>query len=375
VVRRGREVRLHDLGSKNGTWIGGVRVETAILEPSVRFRVGGTSLEASVDRQRLTRAGWHGGDGFGSVVGASAAMHELFALAARAAASDEPILLRGESGTGKEALARTVHDASRRADGPFVVLDCAALSSGIADVEIFGHEQGAFTGATRERPGVFERANGGTLLLDEVAELPMDLQPKLLRALDRGEVRRLGAEETRTVDVRILSATHVRLEERVNDDTFREDLLHRLSVIELRVPPLRERGRDAVVISARLLDAAGVTDPATRDSVERLVSERIGYRWPGNVRELRSFVRRAALLGGGHASVDPAADLETPSMRLDLPYHEARRRYVHAFERAYLAQLLEEAGGNVSEAARRSGLNRQYVYEMLERLGLTIPRV
>lgn len=370
LVRDGRIVRLRDLGSKNGCWLFGVRVGEVVLGPGVRVRVGSTTIETDVDRRRLRRPAWRGGDRFGDVLGASPAMHELFARAARVARTEETVLLRGESGTGKELLARAIHEASSRAGGPFVVLDCAAISRGVADLELFGTERGAFTGADASRPGLFERASGGTLFLDEVAELPLDLQPKLLRALERREVRRLGSQSWIPVDLRVVAATHAPLERMVNEESFREDLLYRLAVVELGVPPLRERGRDAPMLALHFARSLGVTDPAVLAEVEREVAGRLAERWPGNARELRTFVRRVVLLGAGVESQSREAGLDTPAIRVDMTFHDAKKSYVREFERQYVAQLLDECGGNASEVARRAGLNRQYLYELLERHGL-----
>lgn len=362
-------VRLRDLGSKNGCRVAGTLVIEALLAPGTRVQVGASTIEVAVARERRKRVRWLGGDRFGGLHGASAAMHELFGLAAHIASLDSAVLVRGESGTGKEILARAIHEASARREGPLVVLDCAALTGSVADVELFGYVKGAFTGAEGERAGVFERAAGGTLLIDELAELPLDVQSKLLRALDRGEVRRVGDAQYRPVDVRVIAVTAAALERRVNEGSFREDLLHRLGVIELRVPPLRERGRDALVLAREMAEQAAGADGAVIERVEREVGARGGYQWPGNVRELRSYVRRVIALGSGEAG-EPGLGGELPVVRLDLDFHDAKKRWVETFERQYLSALLDECAGNVSEAARRSGLHRAHLHEMLERLRL-----
>ena len=362
LIREGALVRLRDLGSKNGCRVAGTQVIEALLSPGTRVSVGATVIEVAVARERRRRPKWLGGDRFGAMLGASRAMQELFGLAAHVASHEAPLLIRGESGTGKELLARAIHDAGPRRERPFVVLDCGALSGTIADVELFGHVRGAFTGADGERQGVFERAHGGTVLIDEIAELPAEVQAKLLRALE-GQVRRVGDGAYRSVDARVIATTRASLEERVNAGAFREDLLHRLSVFDLRVPALRERGRDGLAIAREVAEQTGARDV---DAVEREVGGRAGYQWPGNVRELRSFVRRVIALGGGEIGAPPLG-AELPVVRLDLPFHDAKKRWVDTFERQYLTTLLDECAGNVSEAARRSGLSRAHLHEILER--------
>jgi two-component system nitrogen regulation response regulator GlnG len=216
---------------------------------------------------------------------------------------------------------------------------------------------------------VFERADGGTLLIDEIAELAIDLQSKLLRALDRGEVRKVGDSSYLRFDVRVIAMTSAPLERRVHEGTFREDLLHRLSVFDLRVPALRERGRDALAIAREVAEESGAREPGALERIEREVGAKLGYQWPGNVRELKSFVRRTLALGTGETGAPPlGADL--PRVRLDLPFHDAKKRWNESFERQYLAAVLDECAGNVSEAARRSGLHRAHLHEMLEKLGI-----
>ena len=374
LVCEGGSVRLRDLGSKNGCWLAGARVADVLLGHGTRVRVGSTTIEARVARETVRRDRWLGGHAFGAMVGASAAMYELFAAAAKVAPLDERVLVRGESGTGKELLARALHEHSRRREGPFIVLDCAALSEGVADVELFGHAKGAFTGAETDRAGVFERASGGTIFLDEIGELPLELQPKLLRVLESGDVQRLGEEERRAVDVRILTATHQPLERMVNDGSFREDLLFRIGGLELFVPPLRERGNDVFLIARHVARELGARPGDDVEAVDKAVAARTGHPWPGNVRELRSFVRRVVALGDmGEAQARAVETEPLGVVRTDLAFQEAKRRHLLAFERQYVTQLLDETSGNVAEAARRAGFQRTYMYELLARLGLSKP--
>jgi transcriptional regulator with PAS, ATPase and Fis domain len=308
---------------------------------------------------------------FGAAIGVSPAMRHLFAVLERAAQSDVTVLLEGESGVGKEVLARAIHTRSQRAGGPFVTVDCGAIPSSLIESELFGHERGAFTGATHARSGVFEQADGGTIFLDEIGELPLDLQPKLLRAIEAREVRPVGANAARAVDVRIVAATNRRLAEAAASGEFRRDLFYRLAVARIVVPPLRERREDILPLARSFVRAA------TRDACAELPADFAAllgsYAWPGNVRELRNVVERWALLGVrdartlfDEAGKVTAGELEDLS---HLPYHEARRVVLERFERQYLPKVLSDAGGVVARAAAHAQVARPSFYRMLERLG------
>ncbi|HJL19051.1 MAG TPA: sigma 54-interacting transcriptional regulator [Sandaracinaceae bacterium LLY-WYZ-13_1] len=369
LAREGDGIRVRDLGSKNGTWIGTIAVHDIRVASGTRLRIGASELAFAVRPGRVRRAEWTGGDRLGELVGTSAPMRALFARLAKVAATDVRVLLRGESGTGKELAARSLHRLGPRRDGPFVVVDAAAIADTLAEDELFGHVPGAFTGADRARAGAFERASGGTLFLDEIGDLPLPLQVKLLRALEDGTVQRLGATERAAVDVRVIAATHKDLAGMVNDKTFREDLYYRLAVVELTMPPLRERLEDVPRLARSLLEHDGRADAASVAAVEAALAEHRGYGWPGNVRELRNFVRRVAVLGPAYARADWARD-EGAHVRADLPFHDAKERWLEHFERAYLERALQEAGGNVAEAARRSGLSRAHLSNLAKRYGL-----
>jgi two-component system response regulator HydG len=304
-----------------------------------------------------------------SMVFASEPMRRLAALVARVAPRDVTVLLSGESGTGKERVAEAIVRASRRADRPFVRFNCAALAPELAEAELFGHAKGAFTGAARARPGLFREADTGTLLLDEVGELAPPAQAKLLRALQEGEVRPVGEERARTVDVRVVAATHRDLEEEVRAGRFREDLFYRLNVVHLRIPPLRERPEDVPVLARHFLDRF-----ARRFGVEPLhVPEAIfhrlaGHAWPGNVRELENAIEALvalsppegldpSLLPGGGATGVEGAPL-------------ALKDRVQAYERGLVVEALRAARGNRSEAARRLGISRVTLHDKLRRYGL-----
>ncbi len=292
-------------------------------------------------------------------------MVALREAAARLALTRLPVLVLGESGTGKERLARALHALSERADGPFLAVDCAALPAGLVQAELFGHARGAFTGAVGARDGVFRAADGGTLLLDEVADLPAGAQAALLRVLAEGEIKPLGAARPVSVDVRVVAATSRPLDALVARGEFRDDLRHRLAGAVLRLPPLRERGEDVLALADILL--AGAAARAGRPGMHLDASARRAIRagrWPGNVRQLRNVVERAAVLAPRDALT--AADVLPPVAATPPPLREARA----AFERAYLEDLLASAGGNVSAAARRAGVHRTELHRLLRRHGL-----
>ncbi|HEY8038965.1 MAG TPA: sigma 54-interacting transcriptional regulator, partial [Polyangiaceae bacterium] len=273
---------------------------------------------------------------------------------------------------GKEVLARAVHGHSARAAGPLVAVDCGAIPAGLVESELFGHERGAFTGATHARSGVFEQADGGTLFLDEIGELPIDLQPKLLRVLEMREVRPVGGRGARAVDVRIVAATNRRLAEATGAGEFRRDLFYRLAVARVVVPPLRDRREDILPLARSFLRAS--TADARAELPADLAAMLASYAWPGNVRELRNVIERWALLGVRDArALFDAAGLEPHAAPEDLSrlsYHEARRRVLERFERAYLPKVLEDAGGVVARAAEHAQVARPSFYRMLERVQL-----
>ena len=366
----GELLRVRDLGSKNGTFVGGVRVLDALLSPGDVVTVGETRLQLTP--LAGTRAlPLHDADDFFGLVGQSAALRALTARLAALAGGDTTVLVQGETGTGKERVAEALHLASKRAPKPQVVVDCGAMPATMIESELFGHERGAFTGAVASVPGAFERAQGGTLFLDEVGELPLELQPKLLRVLESRVVRRLGGTRSIAVDVRVVSATNRDLQLEVAAGRFREDLYYRLAVVTLAVPPLRERREDVPLLAARFLTDLGV-EPArllTRESLDALMR----HGWPGNVRELRNTLERAVALSEplavGASSASPSLAPAAP-VDLSLPLRVGRQRVLDAWEREYVTRLLDECGGNVSEASRRAGLERMSMYRLLHRLGL-----
>jgi transcriptional regulator with PAS, ATPase and Fis domain len=367
-------LRVSDGGSKNGTWIGGLRVDRCVLTQDAVLRIGETELEVVLDAER-TELAVSGSTTFGKALGCSLPMRHLFGFLGRAAPQAVSVLLEGESGVGKEVLARAIHDASPRAAQPFVPVDCGAIPANLVESELFGHARGAFTGADRARVGLFEQADGGTIFLDEIGELPLDLQPKLLRVLEQREVRAVGANTARPVDVRVVAATNRSLTDEVKAGRFREDLFYRLAVARVRVPPLRERTEDIVPLATAFLREL-VQDPNARlpPDVGAMLQ---AYAWPGNVRELKNVVGRFALLdarskaelfegglrSGAGATARAHEDLS------DRPYHEARKLVLDRLEAEYIPAVLARAGGVVSRAADLAGISRSSFYRMAERSG------
>ncbi len=375
LIAEGGRVTLRDLGSRNGTFVDGVSVEGAHLSSGCLLRVGRTELrfeleDGRIERQLAERAS------FGRLVGRSLRMREMYAVLERAARSDTTVLIQGETGTGKELVAESIHRESERRDGPFIVVDCGSIPGDLLDSELFGHEAGAFTGATSARRGAFEEASSGTVFLDEIGELPLELQPRLLRVLERREVKRVGASTHRPVDVRIVAATHRALADRVNEKLFRSDLYFRLAVIEVRIPPLRDRREDLPLLVDRLLEGLDAS-PAVADALKsgKCLVELARYRWPGNVRELRNYLERAVVLRDDaprspRRKPEDDAPALPQAVDLDVPLKRARDEYAQALERLYLQGILARHDGNVTAAAKAAGVDRIYFYRLLWKHGL-----
>jgi DNA-binding NtrC family response regulator len=374
----GRRLRVVDVGSTNGTFVNGVSVGEAHLRGGETIRVGGTTLTVKAKLGRT--AALPEKDGFGRLHGESALMRRLYPMLERLAASNVAVLIEGETGTGKEVLAEAIHEQGPRASGPFVVFDCTATPPNLVESELFGHERGAFTGAVATRKGVFEQAHGGTLLIDEIGDLDVALQPKLLRVLERAEVRRVGGNTAIPVDVRILSATRRDLDREVQAERFRDDLYHRLVVARVELPPLRRREGDITLLAQRFATQLGNAQPLTGPLAGRSLSESLlarwnAYSWPGNVRELRNAVARHMALG--ELAVEPAAaapktspthgDFIADVLALGLPLIPSRQRVVEELERRYIEKVLAEHGGNVLEAAAASGLARRHFHRLKAR--------
>ena len=390
-----RGFRLRDLGSKNGCFTGGLRVVDAYLpsdgatitlgDSELRFQPSAETVDVELSRQSR----------FGDIIGESLQMREIFAMLARVAPTDVTVLVDGESGTGKELVAEALHSHSRRANKPFVIFDCSAVAENLIESELFGHVKGAFTGATSSRVGAFHAANGGTLFLDEIAELQPDLQPKLLRALEKGEVKPVGSNAHVNADVRIIAATNRSLESEVRKGTFREDLYYRLAVVGVHLPPLRERPEDIPLLVKHFLDKMERAGTFRAQVSYETMAKLQRHAWPGNVRELRNFIERASVLSESgrietrfigershgmlrdraaeaSASAEQGEDGTIGHLAVDysLAFKDAKARLVDTFERQYWRRHLDAAGGNISEAARMTGIHRKSLEYLLKKLDI-----
>jgi DNA-binding NtrC family response regulator len=364
--------RLTDNGSLNGTRLDGVRVRDADLGLESTVTIGDSVLLvraiSSGAASAATEAPGPDVTCFGALTGTSLAMRQLFAFLEKVAASEINVLIEGESGTGKELVAAEIVQRGPRAEGPFVIVDCSAIAPSVVESELFGHVRGAFTGADRDRVGAFEAASGGTVFLDEVGELPLEIQPKLLRALESREIRRVGETRPRKVDVRVIAATNRDLQREVNKGLFREDLYFRLAVMDVRVPPLRSRLEDIPLLVRGFLAALGMADQHDLFPT-RVLAELAAHDWPGNVRELRNYVERTIVLREPQPASNRASGT-TADVDVTTPFKLAKDAVVANFERAYLTALLEAAGGNVSRAARSGGMDRMYLHRLLQKHGL-----
>ncbi len=376
-IDAGDEYVLRDLGSTNGTRVQGVRVREAVLDDGMVIECGSTRLRFH-HIEAPTRIELAAEDAFEGLIGKSVAMRELFALLARIAIADAPVLIEGETGTGKERVARAVHARSRRAARPFVVFDCAAVPATLIESELFGHEKGSFTGATDRRAGVFERADGGTVLLDELGELQLELQPKLLRVLESNEVWRVGAQKATPIDVRVVAATNRDLQARVAEGLFREDLYYRLAVVTLRVPSLRERRDDIPLLASSFArdrifpggaGGAGGRGPGWETIFEFMKT----HDWPGNVRELRNVVERAVIMADPKLlagdPLDALAELRKkaePALRRRVSLRAARDQT----EREYLEDLVRSTDGNLDQAAEIAEVHRKSLERLLREYGI-----
>jgi DNA-binding NtrC family response regulator len=390
-----RGYRLRDLDSTNGTYVSSLRINDVYIAGGAQIALGGTRLKfeplgESVEIELADT------DKFGSMIGRSVKMRELFARLEKLARADTTVLVTGETGAGKELVAEALHDHSPRKDGPFVVLDCGSIPPNLIESELFGHERGAFTGATTSYAGAFERAHGGTVFLDEIGELPLGMQPKLLRVLERKEVRRVGGAKTIEVDVRIVAATNRDLGVEVNRGRFREDLYYRLAVARVHVPPLRERKDDLPLLIEHILATTpgGEVASIAQETIDLMVK----HDWPGNVRELRNVIERAVLLAETPENEDSLRRAPAPTPRsepsitvtpsqtatstegqmtvpvdVSVPFKNAKQTVISEFERRYISRLLAQHDGNISAAARAAGIDRMSIHKMLHRLGLANP--
>ncbi len=403
IVQEASGYALVDLASTNGTFINRVRIKEGFLKPGCTIGLGKTELKFYAGEEKVEIVPSKK-DRCGDIIGRNARMRELYAIIEKIAPTSTTVVIEGETGTGKEVVAQTVHKLSPRAEGPMMVFDCGAVPANLMESELFGHEKGSFTGAIMTRQGIFEMANGGTLFLDELGELAIDLQPKLLRALEQREIKRVGSNKPIKVDVRVIAATNRNLEEEVRHGRFRQDLFYRLSVVRLFLPPLRERVEDIPVLVKHFLKThnynmvpgeGGEPQPRvqgiTRDAMDLLCQ----YQWPGNVRELVNVIERAvsfaesaeiavsdlpeqlrvqgtgpAASGRGGAAAAPVGSAEAPVVGVDATFKDAKEKWISAFERDYLVQLLKKNNGNISHAAREADIDRKYFRKLMRKYGI-----
>ncbi|MGE0545901.1 MAG: sigma 54-interacting transcriptional regulator [Kofleriaceae bacterium] len=363
-------VTIRDLGSKNATRVSGLDITEARLDGTTTIVLGHTEVEFSLG-ESFAELPLATRESFGDLVGRAPATRALFAQLERAAESDVTVLLLGETGTGKEIAARAIHEQSSRAQGPMIVVDCGAIPHSLIDSELFGHEKGAFTGADRRREGAFELASGGTIFLDEIGELGSELQPKLLRVLERREVQRIGSATPTPIDVRIIAATNRNLHTEVNAGRFRSDLFYRLAVLEVRIPPLRERLDDIPMLVSHFLRENKLEDrpeaAPLRD--EKFQANLARYAWRGNVRELRNYLERALVEPDREIVAGPGWEAP-PEIDVNQKLATVREAWVRYVERRYIVELLEKSGGNVSAAARSAGIDRAHFYRIMAACGL-----
>ncbi len=389
----GHRLRIRDLGSTNGTIVDGLAVVEAFLTGGEHVKIGATTLR--VDHCHGSVAPLPDVSAFGRLIGASSSMRRLYPLCDRLAQTNVSLLIEGETGTGKEQLAEALHEQGPRRDGPFIVFDCTAVAPNLIESELFGHRQGAFTGAVANHRGVFERAHGGTLLIDEIGDMPLNLQPKLLRAIERLEVTPMGAEQPRQIDVRVMVATRRDLDHEVQAGRFRDDLFHRIAVVRVELPPLRERRGDVALLARHFWsELCGSDESLPTRTVRRWEDD----HWPGNVRELRNAVVRRLALGDlaeprdeqlledhtpgeemAHPSVVPVAAPPTGAvsdwldaiLALDLPLAATRLHVGRVLEERYVSKWMARFGGDTGRAAAAAGVARRHWQRLVAKLGLT----
>ena len=381
-----------DLNSTNGTHINGVRIREAFLSANVILCVGNTNIrfcpideEVPIEPSKAER--------LGNIVGRSVKMREIFDILEKIAPTSATVVIEGETGTGKEVVAQTIHQMSPRKEKPFIVFDCGAVPESLIESELFGHEKGSFTGAIMTRKGLFEMAEGGTIFLDELGELSLDLQPKLLRVLEQREVRRVGSNEPIPIDVRVVAATNRSLESEVREGRFREDLFYRLSVVRIFLPALRERNEDIPLLTTHFLETMDCNvdfdgNRRLRGIVPSALQALNQYKWPGNVRELANVVERACSFAETEMlQLDDLPDYITQtgatngllpettgerwthvpskSQLQEEPFKKAKEKWISSFERDYIAELLGRHGGNISQAAREADIDRKYFRKLM----------
>ncbi len=369
---------LRDLDSTNGTFLNGHKVRELYLNPGSTFSLGATTIEFRPLAERVEIL-LSEKDRFGTVLGKSLKMREIFHFVEKVASKDVTVLLFGETGTGKEVLAESIHEESLRRGAPFITVDCGSIPETLVESELFGHVKGAFTGATSDRAGAFEEADRGTIFLDEIGELPIEQQAKLLRVLEKKEIKRVGENEMRRADVRVIAATNKNLAEEVEAGNFRKDLYYRLSVVEIQIPPLRERPEDIPLLADHILSNLAERNKRVKPRLsEDAITLLSRHSWPGNVRELRNVLEKSFALAEKDEISAPAVVVgsvgrETAgeavgmvSVDGTLSYADAREK----FEREYLLEILRRNELNVSKAARVAGIHRQSLHRLLKKHGI-----
>ncbi|MBW1811823.1 MAG: sigma 54-dependent Fis family transcriptional regulator [Deltaproteobacteria bacterium] len=372
ILNDGQRYLIKDLGSTNGTLLDGAEVKEAYLRPGATIKAGEVvfRFQTEYDPVQIKPSDR---DSFGGLLGRSLRMREIFALLEKVAPTDATLLLTGSTGTGKGEAVRALHDNSKRRKGPLVVVDCGAVARTLIESELFGHVKGAFTGATGLRKGALEISKGGTLFIDELDDLPLDLQPKLLRALEERIFVRLGSNQPIKFDARVVAASKKDLWKAAGEGTFREDLYFRLSVVAMHLPALRERAEDIPLLFDRFASKAGLKFadlPATAQD------RWMHHPWPGNVRELRNAVERSLAIDGD-GLVAPSGPQDGQVGRVTglvpeyaLPFKQAKEKLIDAFEREYIRRLMARATGGVAGAARQAGIDRKHLYKLMEKHGL-----
>jgi len=368
---------VRDRGSTNGSFVRGARFREIVLGFGEEIQVGHTFLKFVPDEQSVDSAPVET-TRYGSLIGQEPRMRQLFALLDDVAQSTVTVLLEGETGTGKELLAEEIHAHSARAKGPLVIFDCASVPRDLIESALFGHVKGSFTGAISDRKGAFLEANGGTLFLDEIGELDIELQPTLLRALDKRVVRPVGSDSNHKVDVRVVAATNRDLREEVSARRFREDLYYRLAVVRIPVPALRERLADIPLLVRHFVSQ--MAPQRLSEIRDADLADLLKHRWPGNIRELRNLVERVVALSRNGPLVfsealpsDAARAAAMGAVNVDLPFKDAKADVVERFESRYLSALLERHEGNLSAAARAAKLDRKHLRELLRKYDLRDP--
>jgi DNA-binding NtrC family response regulator len=382
ILRDEQSYLVRDLGSTNGTFLDNSRIKEAYIRPGALLRAGEVYFRFEPVYERIELVPSETTE-FGGLAGQSFRMREIFAVLEKVAPTEATILLQGETGTGKGAVARAIHQGSARSRGPFVIFDCGAIAPTLVESELFGHERGAFTGAVQQRHGALEQANGGTLFIDELSDLAIDLQPKLLRALEDREFTRVGSHKSIKMDCRIIAATQRDLWSEVSAQRFREDLYFRLAVVTIPLPPLRDRREDIPLLTDRFLREIAADGFESFESLSpELKHKLLGHEYPGNIRELRNTIERAALMDhaedlsqrDSNSAAPTAAATEVSSTMLtanyDVPFKEAKEKLVAAFEKEYLSRLLERTERNIAKAAREAAIDRKHLYTLLAKHGL-----